>query len=158
MPNTAAPTSLPYPALTDAPNGPAQLQALADRLHTFLTTSESLPLSNLTAAAGWSINTAETTLRRSGPMVYLSLTIVYTAATAIGSGTNNNIADTTVATLAAGVRPVGFECQFAFRVLGDAFGTGAVTTGGAIVLTEMISNTDIATNQVVRLSAVFPSA
>ncbi len=35
MPSTAAPTSLPYPALTDAPNGPAQLQALADRIDSF---------------------------------------------------------------------------------------------------------------------------
>ncbi len=35
MPTTAAPTSLPFPGTSAAPNVPADMQALVDRLHTY---------------------------------------------------------------------------------------------------------------------------
>ncbi len=160
MATTQAPTSLPFPGTSAAPNVPADMQALADRLHTFLTTSEAA--SGITAATGWSIN-APTTLRRFGPIVYLTLEVTYTAATAIASGTNNNITNTHVATLPAGFRPAGTNPNFTFVVPGDTFGMGQVTnTGttnpGQVFLNELLANTDIAQNQVVFLTVAFPAS
>ncbi len=160
MPNTPAPTSLPFPGTSPAPNVPADMQALADRLHTFLTTSENV--AGITAATGWSIN-SPTSLRRFGALVYLTLEATYTASTAIGSGTNQNIPNTHVATLPVGYRPLGPSVNFAFVVPADTFGMGQIassnsTVPGQVFLNEMLANTDIAQNQVVLLTAVFPAA
>ncbi len=160
---TPAPTSIPYPSLTSAANVPSEMQAMADRLHTYLTTSENVDIAGITAPAGWSIN-APTLLRRFGSLIYLTLEVTYTAATAISPGSTNNLANTHIATLPAGYRPVGPSVNFAFVVANDTFGMGVIvpaahaTLPGQVFLNEMLANTDIAQNQVVRLTAVFPAA
>jgi hypothetical protein len=110
----------------------------------------------LSAAAGWAVH-ASTGVRRVGPLLVLNLFMTNNTGAAITAGSTGNIADTTVATMNAGFRPV-IPTPITFRSFTSGVGGGEITTAGNVILAELSAGSSIPAGGTVALQAVLPLA
>ena len=119
MPSTSNP-AIPYPALTDAPSGPAQMQAIAVAVNALLADTGWV---NLTLAAG----SGTCRYRQIGPTVMIDI-----------SATGQSVASgsTAVAIVASGGLPAAARptdgVYLAANFGGSVVGLGAIGTNGSI--------------------------
>lgn len=157
MPQTSR--GYPYPTLSDAPQVPQHIQALAQALDTDVSALAALVqqlrgttnvTTGATAASGWTVAGLDADIV-AGRSVYLSLTF---RGPALTPGSNGNIGDTTIATLPATIRPR----QLAQFVYGDgqAHGEGLINPDGTVVLRTLSTSISANTNTRLYVSYTLP--
>lgn len=163
----ATPTyGLAYPALTDPPDAPGQLQALAEGVEAELarvdndvenaiTDTGLLTNLSITPATGWTVGVKEH--RIIAGVMYLRLSLDRSGGELSGSAAGN-IADTPMATLtSAGQRPqVSQMASVRFSNTGGTVQLSAST--GEITLTDLHTNGSVGTGNTGQMNFVYPLA
>lgn len=143
----------PKPALTDAPNGPAQIGALGDAIDSTLTTAKVgyTPLAHntgltLSASTGW--GSLDYQWERANGNLYLLVEVARTGGT-ITAAASGNISNTTLATLGSRLPHVQVPVM-AYLVTAGIGGACVLSPGGSITLLSIQPSGTVANGDVVR--------
>lgn len=133
----------PYPASSDAPDGPTQIEALANALDTYLHITG--VAGSFTPASGFSVSSFS--IREAGPCKYFHADLAYSGSAITGNASTGDIPNTLVGTL-----PFSPLDQHNFRFSDSTtslFGDGYVNTSGQVYITTYVPSQSISSGDTV---------